>query len=295
MSRAARRSRYHRPVALCLPVVVALVVAFAGVAQAAALTCTDLMRLHRSGMDRELLIELIQESDTLEPLSSGQESLLVAAGLPEDVLAAYRERSLGPDDERLKEIVELVRAGVDVDLVVAVVERSQPPLRPTSRDLEFVTRSQLPQRVLDAVVAAAPRQVPSESKPADDARLSEPALDQSLPLAFAPLRRMYRTTIGLVSREVAGRLDLDEDGLRFSGLTNHARDVEVKVLVLEQVWLDCSPGPTCYELGIKTAHGDAIRLRDDDWRTGGNAQILALFEALKARHPWLEFRTNVGR
>ena len=92
-----------------------------------------------------------------------------------------------------------------------------------------------------------------------------------------------------------GRMILDGDALRFAGMSRSKKNMEFHTQIIERAWLDCSPGPVCYELGIKTAHGDNLRLRDDDWRTGGNAQILALYDTLQARFPSIEFRENVAQ
>ncbi|MCD4751074.1 MAG: hypothetical protein K8R59_17010 [Thermoanaerobaculales bacterium] len=276
-------------------------------ASAGELTGADIVRAHEAGVSTQTLIQLIETTPGIAEIDNADENAMRVAGVSELVITAYRNRlpsqpyteqptnTAIPDDNRLVDIVRLVRSGLANDIVVEHVNRTEEPFQPTADDLIYLKQQQVPESIIKALLGsleAAPALGLPESAPADPPERVEAGF-QPTPtpsgeiLTFSPLLRFSKTA-GLITKATDGRLILVGGKVQWIDEEKPKLSFEFFDSVLKKVFLKCEAA-NCFEIRIKTVHGDNYRFRDADWKVGGNTQILALWERLKSCHTKVEF------
>ena len=97
-------------------------------------------------------------------------------------------------------------------------------------------------------------------------------------------------------RDRLGSLGLKENRVEWYDTKDSKRNFSFFGDVIQTVWLECEPRPQgnfCYKLGMKTLTGETHNFRDVDWKTGGNAHILHLYQAIKDHYPQAIFQEKV--
>ena len=283
------------------------------------LTAVDVARAHAAGVSEATLLALIGNAAEVAPVKEEADAALVAAGVPEAVRAALVARggrpiaAVRPDDPRLEEVAKLAASGVPVDVVKAHIQATQPPFVPTANDLIFLQQSGVSDELMAAFyakpalpVAAAPTAAvePVESKAegsADDGAgptLKPAPIARDPPptelLTYGPLLLMTRAG-KMFPRDTLGTLLLGTDYIEWRDDEKPGLSASMKAAVLEKVELECekgASGPTCYELKLKTVHGDSYRFRDPNWKGGNNDVITAVYNALKTQYPGAKYKMD---
>jgi hypothetical protein len=295
------------------------------VASAAELTLANVIDASHSGVDPQVLIQLIETADTTPVIGPIEEATLWEEGVDEQVIEALKMRQLsqpeaeepadeGPDDPRMEQLMALVRAGLSQDLIIKQIRTGGVAYRPTTRDLIYLTSNDMPEAIVAALIdsaavvdaepapamatgmAAEPAQAMAPAAPAQpEVVTGEAAAEPEEPVevvAFGPLLRFDRA-VGVFSTKASGRLEIAGDTIRFVDQEKGKKGFEFFAKVLGRVTLKCQKhpdGPVCFELELKTVHGDEYRLRDVNWEAGGNAQIQSLHDTLEERYPAIKYR-----
>jgi hypothetical protein len=273
----------------------------ASVALAQELTVAEVVAAHRAGAPDEGILRLIREAHSVATLEPSDLAKMRAAGVPERVIQAMVSRTAPtpapaptrPDDPRLSEVVRLVRSTLSTELAVEQVRRSGQRYTPTANDLVYLKQNNVPDAVIVAVLESnAPRTAAATAAPAPNPTSVPVAMATPVPAAtaqpatFGPLLRMA----GVFRKTSAGSLAVGRDRLEWYDAQSPALSSSLPVSGIGAVWLRSEPrgaGGTVSELCVRTTAGDDFAYRDADSVSGGEAQVLQLFRAVKERFPQL--------
>jgi hypothetical protein len=284
-------------------------------ASAAELTLSNVIEAHQVGVDPKLMIQLIETADSVPEIGPQEESTLRVVGVPEEVIEALKKRSapqpatvdVGPDDPRLEQVVALVRAGLSEELIVKQIRTGGVTYRPTTRDLIYLTNNKVPESIVSALIGsasvadapAAPAAAPPAPAPAPAVAPAttpaKPPEPQQPAIVFSPLL-FYDRTAGVIRKKRTGRVEIVGDTIRYVDGKKGKHNVELFSKVLKRITLECEDhpdGPVCFELELKTVHGDEYRFRDLNWEAGGSEKIHALYGTLEQLIPSIEYRMKV--
>ena len=304
--------------ALVLAVVVFGFVATGAVA--AELTIGDLIRAHEAGVSADVLVQLVSVADVLPEIGPADEIRMFDADLPEEVVTAVKLRRLElerteavstgptePDDKRLVDVVRLVTAGVSEKVIVGQAQRNEQGYDLTTNDLIYLKESGVPRPVIAALLenrspASAREPVPAtrpKPRPVEVAAVAdepEPAAVVRTLISFGPLLRVTKK-VAVIRTSSQGRVIIGDGRIEYRDDSKQKKDVTFFDRALKKVWLECERNPNgdvCFEIRLKTAHGDTYRFRDVDWKAGGNAQIHSLFDTLKDLYPRVKYKIKAN-
>ena len=249
------------------------------------LTAQQVLEAHRAGVSTQGLLNMIATNPTVAPATDADLLALTRAGVPAAAVDAFRTRmasapapAANPEDPRLTDIVRLVRSGLSEELILKQVRSSGQTYKLSIGDLIYLKDKQVPETIISELIATstAPPAPPVAAKPA----------------AFGPLLHMT----GFLHKDAPGTLSLKAGSLEWLDGKKVERNFALEIASIKTAWLLCSPRPEgnfCYASGLELFNGDKYEFRDFSWESGGNAQVLALFEALKKGHPQIIFHEQV--
>jgi hypothetical protein len=253
------------------------------------LTHRQVAQAHQAGVTTQGLLNMITAHSSVAPATEEELLSLMQSGVPAEVVDAYRARMVpppaspppadpgGPDDPRLADIVRLVRTGLSQDLIARQIRSSKEIYRLSVNDLVYLKDNQIPEAVIGELIASASRPV---------------AVAPPSPASFGPLLRMT----GLLRKDAPGTLKLTDNRMEWLDGKKADRNFAVQLSSVKEAWLECTPRPQgnfCYAMGLELFNRDKYEFRDLSWESGGNEQVLAVFEALKKDHPLIVFHERV--
>lgn len=250
----------------------------------APLTALQVLEAHQAGVSVQGLLNMIAANPSIAPATDADLLALTQAGVPSAVVDALKARlapatpaAAGPEDARLNEIVQLVRSGLSEELIARQIRSSGEIYKLSSGDLIFLKHSQVPEAIIAEMISTGS---------------GKGTVQAAKPATFGPLLRMQ----GFPKRDAAGTLNLKEGRLVWLDEKKVERNFSVELTSIKTAWLICSPraqGNFCYAIGLSLFNNDKYEFRDASWESGGNTQVLALFDTLKQGYPQIIFHEQV--
>lgn len=233
-----------------------------------------------------------------------------------------------PDDPRLVDLVRLVKSGLSESLVTDQIRRSGLTYELSANDLAYLKENQVSESIIASLMGndsapaplppPAPPQVqanapppppaenppparelaPPDSAPPDAVINPDPSVAADVaqiptnPLVFEPLIRARSA----LKKDQMGSLGLKENRVEWYDSKDPKNNFSVFGKILKTVWLECEPraqGNYCFDLGMETLTGETYHFRDVNWKAGGNAHILQLYQALKGAYPQIVYQEKV--
>lgn len=208
----------------------------------------------------------------LASLLPAQELVPTAAPAPAQPTPA----PLQPDDPRLVQIVELVRAGLSEALIGEHVSRTQPGFTLTTKDLLYLKQNGVPESIIAALMTSA------------RAAAATPTV------APTPTPEPVREAAGLIldrgfgKKDHQGKLMISRQEIKWVDREDSRGNLTLYPQGIRNITLRCRPSGSesfCYQLNLQMIAGDTFKFEDAERERGGNKGILAAVEALKAFFP----------
>lgn len=202
---------------------------------------------------------------------------------PTPVPAQAPSPPLQPDDARLAQIVDLVRAGLSESLIAEHVAGIQPGFHLSTRDLLYLKQNGVPESIIAALMnsaktvpASAPAVAPTPSPP--------PAPEPVLEAAGLVLDR------GFGKKDHVGKLVISRENIKWVDKEDSRENMTLYPRGIRSITLACrdTQGSSfCFQLTVKMVAGDSFKFEDEERERGGNKAILAAVDALKQFFPEL--------
>lgn len=208
----------------------------------------------------------------LASLSAAQELVPTVTPTPAQPTPA----PLQPDDPRLVQIVELVRAGLSEALIAEHVSRIQPGFTLTTKDLLYLKHNGVSESIIASLMTSAK---PPEATPSP---------------APTPTPEPVREAAGLIldrgfgKKDHQGKLLISRQEIKWVDREDSRGNLTLYPNGIRSITLRCRPSGSesfCYQLNIEMIAGDTFKFEDAERERGGNKGILAAVEALKAFFP----------
>ena len=266
-------------------VAVALLVLVAVAASAGELTVNSILAAQQSDAPADGIIAMVNNPANTVALTTGDLVTLRHAGVSEEVISAIWARipaptpapvPLEPDDVRLVDFARLIRSGTSGPLIVEQVKKSNEAYNLSVNDLLYLKQNDAPESLIMALMAT------SAAAPAG--RVAPPS-----ELVFDNLVLIRP---GFWKKNRTGRLVLNGETLTWEGDRYPEENFTFQTTGLEDVWNTCearSSGNFCYQINFQIVKGDRYRFQDSRRRSGSNAAVVEVMDALRAYHPRLNF------
>jgi hypothetical protein len=116
------------------------------------------------------------------------------------------------------------------------------------------------------------------------------------PARFEGLLEYDRAFLRGMKSRGGGVFEATPSSLKWTNDKSKGRSFDIKGDVVGNVVLNCAKRAAenlCLELRIRTLTANEYVYRDRDWESGGNTQVLALYEYLKSNYPQVVFDQKV--
>lgn len=189
--------------------------------------------------------------------------------------APSQPESLQPDDPRLVQIVDLVRAGLSEALVAEHVSKMQPGFNLTTKDLLYLKQNNVPESIISALMTTARAVATPTPTPTPTPE---------------PVREVDGLILdrGLGRKDHLGKLVISRDEINWVDREDSRGSLTLYPQGIRSITLRCRPSGTesfCYQLNIKMIAGDTFEFEDAERERGGNRALLRALEALKEFFP----------
>ena len=265
------------------------VVALATAASAEELTVNSILIAHRAGASADGIIALVNNPTNTIGVTAGDLVTLLAAGVPETVIAAVEARiaartpppvPLRPDDPRLVDLVRLIKSGISESIIAEQVRQSRPAFNLSVTDLLYLKQN----GVLESIIGALMATTGTGIQAAPGAAVAAPT-----ELAFDDL---VLVKPGFMKKSRPGRLVVRGNTLAWVDGGDPEKNFEFQISGLEKVWFTCqarTPDNFCYQINFEIVKGARYRFRDVNKESGSNASVLRVMDALRMYFPQLSF------
>jgi len=234
----------------------------------------DLVRLAKSGLSESLVSDQVRRSGLSYKLSANDLAYLKENRVSEAIIASLLGKenvpASTPPPAQVQIAADTLPPPPEVDPEV------DPHVARGAAAADGLAESDTPEAIAhpEPGVAAAVAQIPGT------------------PLMFEPLIRVRWS----MKKDQMGSLGLKENRVEWYNANEPKNNFSFFGKVLKTVWLECQPRPQgnfCFELGMETLTGETYHFRDVNWKAGGNAHILQLYEALKGAYPQIVYQEKV--
>jgi len=265
------------------------VVALATAASAEELTVNSILIAHRAGASADGIIALVNNPTNTIGVTAGDLVTLLAAGVPETVIAAVEARiaartpppvPLRPDDPRLVDLVRLIKSGISESIIAEQVRQSRPAFNLSVTDLLYLKQN----GVLESIIGALMATTGTGIQAAPGAAVAAPT-----ELAFDDL---VLVKPGFMKKSRPGRLVVRGNTLAWVDGGDPEKNFQFQISGLEKVWFTCqarTPDNFCYQINFEIVKGARYRFRDVNKESGSNASVLRVMDALRMYFPQLSF------
>ncbi len=259
-------------------------VLFAITAGADELTVSTILTSHKAGATAEGLVAVVTDPQNTLAIKAEDIETLQAAGVPEAVIAAIRERlatapalkpavePAKPDDPRLAEIARLSKAGISESIIAGQIRQSGDLYALTVNDLLYLKQEGVQDSIIAVLLASkasAKPEAPSE-------------------IVFNDLLLVR----GLLRNDRPGRLVLAGETLSWVDGVDPRQNFELSVPGLEKIWYTCqaqTSGEVCYQINLRAVRGETNSFGDVNRATGSTEHVAAVMNALRERFPKAPF------
>lgn len=248
------------------------------------LTVKSISAAQQSGASAEGMIAMINSPDHTVAMTAADIITLRKAGVPENVLAAIWAHipaatpapvPLQPDDPRLVDFVRLIESGISDSIIAEQIRQSGQAYNLSVNDLLYLKQSGAQESTITALMAI---------------RTGAPAAPGAAPAELVFDDLILVTSFLKKHRE--GRLIMQGDTLAWEDREDPAKNFTFQVTGLERVWFKCEARASedfCYQINFAIVRGDTYRFRDSDRKSGSNAAVVRVMEALRTHFPRLAF------
>jgi len=262
----------------------ALLAVVAPISGADELTAVSISAAHRSGASADGMIAMINDPDNTVTVSAEDIITLRNAGVPEKVLAAIWSRipaptpapaSLQPDDPRLVELVRLINSGLSDSIIAEQIRQSGQAYNLSVNDLLYLKQSGAQESTITALMAV---------------RTGAPATPGAAPAELVFDDLILVTSFLRKHRE--GRLVMQGDTLTWEDRDDPKKNFAFQISGLEKVWFTCearTPENFCYQINFAIVRGEDYSFRDSHRKSGSNASVTKVMEALRTYFPRLVY------
>lgn len=263
---------------------VACLVLVAAAAGAEELTIDSILSMHRSGAPADVIVSNIDSPANTLAITAGDLVTLRHAGVSHSVITAIRAHipastatvPLQPDDARLVDLVRLIETGISESIIAAQAQQSDRTYALSVNDILYLKEHGAGDSTIKALMAT---------------RAGRPAAPAVAPskLVFDDLELVNE---GFWRRDRKGRLVMRGDTLRWEGSHGSGHNFALQIPALEKVWYTCESRPSesfCYQVNLKIVKGPTYRFRDVHRKSGSNAAVTRVVEALRTYFPRLPF------
>ncbi len=277
--------------------VISLVVLLAAASVTAAqLTVDQVISAYTMGAPAERIIAQVNDpATTIAALTSDDLLRLRSANVPDAIVQALQARAPAasapvtapaatgplPDDQRLVKIVTVVGQGVSEAVIAQQVAQSGERFPLSVNDLIYLKHNKVPESIIVALMSSGQGAAPAAAAGATAA--AAPRAGEQTVFEGLVLRRG-----SLWQKDHQGRVELDGDKLLWRDASDPTQNLDLFLKGVEKVKVTCSAGETinfCYEMELDFTRGDSYTFEDAERARGGNENLAALMQALKARFP----------
>ncbi|MFN3414594.1 MAG: hypothetical protein ACK42L_11100, partial [Thermoanaerobaculum sp.] len=184
-----------------------------------------------------------------------------------------------PDDLRLVQIVELVRAGLSESIIAEHVATIQPGFKLTTRDLLYLKHNGVPESIISALMNSA-KLVPTPT-PTPSATPT-PTPESTREIEGLILDR------GFGKKDHLGKLVISRDEIRWVDKEDSRGNLTLYPAGIRAINLLCattSGSSFCHQFRIWMIAGETFKFEDAERERGGNRAIQEAVEALKQFFP----------
>ncbi len=265
----------------------ALLAAATVLARAEEVTVHSILIAHRSGAAAGGIIAVVNDPANTVAVTPGDIVTLRAAGVPEAVLAAIEARApapgvaLQPDDARLADLVRLMKSGISESILLEHVQHSGAPFELSSNDLLYLKQNGVLESTIAALMATS-----GGSHAAPRAPGAAPAVPRDL--TFDDLVLVGQG----FHKDRVGRLVMGGDTLSWVDANDAEKNFDFQIAGLEKVWFTCqarTPENFCYQIDFQIVKGERFQFRDGNIKSGSNASVVEVMEALRKYFPQVAF------
>ncbi|BCW93685.1 hypothetical protein EG19_01195 [Thermoanaerobaculum aquaticum] len=188
---------------------------------------------------------------------------------------------LQPDDARLVQIVELVRAGLSESLIAEHVGTMQPGFKLTTKDLLYLKHNGVPESIISALMNS-PKLAPTPTPTPSATPTPTPE----------PTREVDGLILdrGFGKKDHVGKLVISREEIRWVDKEDSRGNLTLYPKGIRAINLVCTTTGTssfCHQLKVKMIAGETFKFEDAERERGGNRAIQAAVEALKQFFPEL--------
>jgi hypothetical protein len=262
----------------------ALLALIAPTAAAEELTVKSISAAQQSGATADGIIAMVNNPANTIAVTAEEIITLRSAGIPESVLAAIWARipapvpaasPLQPDDPRLVELVRLINSGLSDSIIAEQIRQSGQAYNLSVNDLIYLKQSGAQESTITALMAV---------------HTGAPATPGAAPakLDFGDL--ILVTSFLRKHRE--GRLVMEGDTMTWEDRDDPKKNFTFQVSGLEKVWFTCearTPENFCYQINFAIVRGEDYSFRDSHRKSGSNASVTRVMEALRTYFPRLVY------
>lgn len=253
------------------------------------LTVSTIVTSLKAGASPDGLLAVVNDPANTIAIRSEDLPGLLAAGVPEPVVAALQQRlasapaptpeprkeSIAPDDARLAEIARLSKAGISESIIVNQVRTSGLVYELSVNDLLYLKQEGVQDSIISVLLAskAAAKPAPPEE------------------LVFSDLLLVR----GFLKKDRPGRLVLKGETLSWVDGVDPKENFDLSVPGLEKIWYTCQAqtgGEVCFQVNVRAVRGATYSFGDVGRETGSTEHVAAVMGALKERFPKAPFGAN---
>jgi hypothetical protein len=260
------------------------------------LTVNSILAAQKSGASADGIITMIRSPDNTLAMTVGDIATLRDAGVPETVITTLwtyipvpppAPVPLQPDDERLVDVVRLIKSGLSQSIIAEQVKQSGQVYNLSVNDLLYLKQNGTQESTMGALMStraaaqAAPAAPPPAAVPPEPAAAPDEAVFGDLLL----VRPFYE-------RNRAGRLVLKGDTFSWVDRDDPTENFTFQTTGLEKVWYTCEPRTPenfCYQINFKIVKGDRYQFQDSHRESGSSAAVTKIMDALRTYFPRLAY------
>ena len=287
-------------------VLLLLLISMAAPLWAEELTVDGLIAAHNAGLSSDTIIKLVNDPENrVAPFTPADLERLTAAGVPAPVIEAFSKKgnpgvkqAAVPDNKDLYALVKLVDSGLSEKLIVDQIGQSGLSQKPTMTDLIFLKENQVPEIVIGALMNA---KVGDEADAAPFAKVAKPAGVMNAPVGKVPAvdgedESGKQVFDGLVHHKTfrgrPGKLVLEDDKLLWRDANKGKHSFDMYLNGIKNMTLIGTPKDAdmfYFRVVIEFTRGQSYTFEDINKEVGGNENLTAFIEYMKANHEDIVF------
>ena len=251
------------------------------------LTVDSILTSHKAGAPADGIVAMVNNPANDIAMTAKDLLTLRDAGLPESVIAAVYARlpvpapePVAPDDDRLVDLVRLVKSGISASIIAEQVKQSGEVYNLSVNDLLYLKQSGAPELTIAALMAT------GAGASVAPGAAGVPTAPNEMNFDGLVLKTWF------MKKNRPGRLVMQGDTLAWEDGAKPDKNFTFQITGIGNVWLTCqsrTPENFCYQINFKIVKGDRYRFQDIGRDSGSNDAVLEVMEALRTYFPRIPF------